>query len=187
MSRRIMPPLSYYWAQLRQSWAKRHKDTSFRTDPSIDLILSFTPLPSQARILCVGPRNGVELDAWEQRGYCQVDGIDLLGKVSDRRIRWGDMHGLRCMDSQFDLIYASHVFEHAWDFSKVAEEMIRILRPSGLLFAAFPIHFTPTSHDRYDFDSADGFLKYFDFARLIRLWHRETPTEVAVLARLEGK
>ena len=181
-----MPPLTYYWAQLRQSFAKRGKDTAFRTAPFIDLILASTALPYQARILCVGPRNAGELAAWRRRGYQRLAGLDLL-PIRDAAAHIGDMHHLPFANEWADVIYASHCFEHAYDFSVVAHEVLRVLKVGGWLFAAFPVHFTPTAHDRYDFGSVEGFLRWFDPARLTRLWHRETPTEVAVLARVEAK
>ena len=177
-------PFTYYLAQLRQSFAKWSKDVSFRTNPSIDLILASTALPHNSRILCLGARNRIELDAWKARGYHRVTAIDLLPSLG---IIPMDFHRLLFAADSFTLIYASHALEHSWDAGRVAREIVRVLKPGGWLFAAFPIQFTPTDHDRYDFGSVEGFLKLFDFARLTRLWHRETPTEVAVLARLEAK
>jgi len=179
-------PLTYYWAQVKQAWSKRRKSTAFRTDPFIALILASTALPYQAKILCVGPRNAGELAAWRARGYRRLVGLDLL-PIRDPATRVGDMHKMPFDGHAFDLVYGSHCFEHSFDFNQVAAEIVRVLKVGGWLFAAFPIHFTPTAHDRYDFGSVEGFLKWFEPARLTRLWHRETPTEVAVLARLEAK
>lgn len=181
-----MIPLTYYWSQLKQSFSKRRKDTSFRTDPFIDLILASTALPYQAKILCVGPRNAGELAAWRMRGYQRLTGLDLL-PIWDRAAWVGDMHRMPFADNSFDLLYASHCFEHAYDFGMVELEILRVLKVGGWLFAAFPIHFTPTAHDRYDFGSATNFLRWFEPAQLTHLWHQETPTEVAVLARVEAK
>ena len=174
--------VGYYVAQIRQAFSKRRKDASFRTIPFVDAILSATALPPSAYILCLGPRNGKELDVWNRRGYLNVIGLDLL-PTRDRRIRWGDMHRMPYRNGAFDLIYASHCFEHSLDVDAVAREVVRVLTSRGYLFAAFPIHFQVSSHDRVDFKSAHGFLETFAPGRFTRLWSRETPTEAAVLAQ----
>lgn len=172
--------LSYYWGQVRQAQTKRQKPPRKQ---HIDAIIAVTALPIDTRILCLGPRNGQELDAWQDRGYWNLMGLDLL-PTFDRRIRLGDMHHLPYWNETVGLVYASHVLEHSLDAGTVAKEIIRVLVPGGYLFAAFPIHFKISAHDRVDFKSAHGFLETFAPGRFTRLWSRETPTEAAVLARL---
>lgn len=174
--------LRYYWAQIRQAHAKRRKDTSFRALPFIDLIIANTSLPKGARILCLGPRNGIEIDAWHARGYWNVAGLDILPSLHEA-IRWGDMHQMPYGDWSYDLVYASHVLEHSQDFRMVKREIVRILEPGGYLFAAFPVNFQITAHDRYDFRSAAGFLRHFD-SRILCLWSYDAPAESSVLVRM---
>ena len=178
--------LRYYWGQIKQAHAKRRKDTSFRAVPFVDAILAATALPPSAYILCLGPRNGKELDVWNRRGYLNVIGLDLL-PTRDRRIRWGDMHRMPFPGDTFDCLYASHCFEHAWDFRQVAAEVVRVLKVGGWLFAAFPINFVPSSHDRICFGSVGGFLSDGAFVHTEKVWSRETPSEVSILLRLRNK
>jgi predicted SAM-dependent methyltransferase len=72
-----------------------------------------------------------------------------------------DMHALRFSDASFDLIFASHVFEHAYDFGMVARECVRVLKPDGYIFCAFPTDFELSHHDRVDFKTTDGLLRHF--------------------------
>lgn len=175
----------YLLAQLRQAWAKRAKDATFRTAPFADLIIALTALPSHARILCVGARNALEPATWKTRGYDHVVAIDLLPCVGLIPM---DMHRLRFPDDHFSLVYASHCYEHAFDANLALAEATRVLKSGGWLFAAFPVHFRPSAHDRRDFRDHEGFLAHLPIgSRWTRLWTKETPTECAVLLRLEGK
>ena len=177
--------LSYLAAQVKQSFAKRTKDATFRTAPFADLIIASTALPFDARILCVGARNRLEPAVWRERGYHRVIAIDLLPGSGLIPM---DMHRLRFPDDHFTLVYASHSYEHAFDADLALAEATRVLRRNGWLFAAYPVAFRPSAHDRWDFKDAEGFLRHLPPAsRWSRLWTRETPTECAVLLRLEGK
>ena len=173
--------LGYLTSQVRQSFAKRHKPPR---EVFIDFVLASTALPYTAKILCLGPRNQAELDCWRVRGYHHVEGIDLLPA---RGMRLGDMHRLPYAENSQDVVYASHVLEHAFHPAQVAQEIVRVLKLRGLFFAAFPVGFTPNHHDRFDYRHADGLLTWFRPARFTSLWTQERPTEVALLARLEVK
>lgn len=176
----------YLRAQIRQSRAKRAKDASFRLVPFVDLIRSECPdLALDAPVLCIGARNEVELDVFRKAGFTDVLAIDLWS--TSPRIRVGDMHALTFPDEAFSLVFASHVFEHAWDFSRVAAECMRVLRPGGYLFCAVPTDFEPSEHDRYDFKDAKGLLAYFA-AWPVRLVseHHLRPGELSLLIRRES-
>jgi SAM-dependent methyltransferase len=177
------------WAQVRQSRAKRHKDASFRIVPFVELIKQrCSNLTPASPILCIGARNEVELDVFARNGFGNVVGIDLWSRSP--RIIVCDMHQLRFPDAFFDLIFASHVFEHAWDFRRVAGECARVLRPGGYIFSAFPTpaKFEPNAHDRVDFGSAEGLVRYFEpwRAELLGAWSLR-PQEVAVLFTLGAR
>lgn len=177
----------YLRAQVRQSRAKRTKDASFRLAPFVNLIRRAAPdLPLDAPVLCVGARNEVELDVLAAAGFTDVTAIDLWSRSP--RIHVCDMHHLTFADDRFALIFASHVFEHAWDFSQVAAECVRVLRRGGYLFCAVPTGFEPSEHDRYDFKDAKGLLAYFAAWRvtLVEEAHLR-PGELALLLRLQDK
>lgn len=173
----------YRRAQVRQSKAKRHKDASFRLEPFVQVIRDYCPdLGPDARILCIGARNEVEVDIFAQHGWRRVTAIDLWS--SSPRIAVMDMHALRFPNASFDLIFASHVFEHAWDFDRVARECVRTLRHGGYVFCAFPTNFTVTDHDRYDFRDAAGVLRHFAPWPVAMLYERRRLDEVALLFRV---
>lgn len=152
----------------------------------IDAIIASTHLPHDARVLCLGARNRHEPDEWFRRGYERVTAVDLLPSPG---VRFADMNRrLPFEDGSYDLLYASHSFEHAWSLSHALAEACRVVRPGGLLFAAFPVNFKVNGHDRFDVGSADGFLDRLRAAqpRSVRpLWAGGTvPGDVAVLVAL---
>ena len=178
-----MPPLTYYWAQVKQSWAKRNKPAR---PYHIDAIIASTHLPHDARVLCLGARNRNEPDEWFRRGYERVTAVDLLPSPG---VRFADINRrLPFEDGAFDILYGSHIFEHSWNLSRALAEACRVVRLGGLLFAAFPVNFKVNGHDRFDVGSADGFLERLRAAqpRPVRpLWAGGTvPGDVAVLVAL---
>ena len=176
-----MSYLGYVLAQVRQSFAKRHKPPR---EHFLDLVVASTALPYATPILCLGPRNRAELDGWRHRGFHAVEGVDLL---PSHGVKLGDMHRLPYEEDQFGLVYASHCLEHAYSPAQVAREILRVLRPGGWFFAAFPVNFTPNAHDRFDYRHPDGLLRWFASATFTRIWGQTTPTEAAVLVRMETK
>lgn len=190
LARRLMEAWRYrryLRAQRRQSRAKRGKDASFRLEPFAALIARQCPdLGADAEVLCIGARNEVEIEILARHGFPRVTAIDLWSRSP--RIRVGDMHRMTFPDRSFDLIFASHVFEHAWDFARVAAECLRVLRPGGYVFCAVPTDFEPTEHDRYDFKDAAGLLRYFRGAPLTVLAEeRLRPQELSVLFRVGAR
>ena len=127
--------LRYLWHQVRQTFAKRRKDASFRLEGHIQCCVELARLPMGSHILCVGPRNHVELDIWRRWGYAPV-GLDLLPSPG---IRLGDFHALPFGSNTFDLVFASHAYEHAYNAHAALAEAVRVLKPGRFLFAAFPV------------------------------------------------
>lgn len=177
----------YLAVQRRQTRAKRAKDASFRLVPFVELVRERCPdLDASAPVLSIGPRNEVELDTLARHGgFENVTAIDL--RSGSPRIRRVDMHAMPFPDGSFALIFASHVFEHAWDFAKVASECMRVLRPRGYVFCATPRGFAPDPHDRYCFDKADDLLRYFAAARPEVVYEQVRPNDLQLLFRLRGK
>jgi SAM-dependent methyltransferase len=179
--RDLLAHWQYRRVQVRQSRAKRAKDASFRLIPFVRRVAEIPDLRVTDRILCLGPRNTVELDLFRTHGFINVAALDLWSDSS--RIEVGDMHGLPYADQSVRLVFASHVFEHAYHFETVAAEVTRVLYPGGYVFAAVPINFVPSEHDRYDFQDAAGLLRYFPGASLIEEHHWRA-NELVVLFRV---
>src|SRR5262249_47123766 len=55
----------------------------------------------------------------------------------DVTFRHGDMRALPYGDNVFDLAMTAHVLEHLLDPSAALNEMVRVLKPGGLLLACF--------------------------------------------------
>ena len=176
----------YVAVQRRQTRAKRHKDASFRLVPFARLVRERCPdLDAGSPVLSIGPRNDVELYVLRREGgFENVTAIDLWS--GSPRIRRADMHAMPFADGAFALIFASHVFEHAWDFARVANECMRVLGPRGYVFCATPRNFEPDAHDRYCFDAADDVLRYFAAARPELLYEQRRPLDLQLLFRLGG-
>lgn len=176
----------YLLAQVRQTRAKRHKDASFRLRPFAALVRECCPgLGAGSAVLSLGPRNEIELRILEEAGLGRITGLDLW--PSSPRIRRGDMHRLPFGDQAFDLVFASHVFEHAYDFPRVAAECRRVLRPGGVLFCAVPTGFAPNEHDRTVFQTPEEIVGYFAAGRPVVLHRVARPHELIVLFRLAGE
>lgn len=138
----------YLWAQKRQSWAKRWKDPSFRTYRHLDFVKPLLPRPLPGPVLCLGPRNRLELDFLRGSGFRDVIGLDLFSTSPD--IHVGDMHDMSFQTHRFGMVWASHVIEHARDPQLVFAEINRVVKPGGYVFVAYPTDFKINWHDRHD-------------------------------------
>lgn len=172
----------YLAVQARQSLGKRRKDASFRLVPAIEAVIRVAgpSLDARVRILCVGARNGIEPQLWRDRGYSAVEAIDI---IPAKGVRLMDFHRLRHEDGAFGLVFASHAYEHALDPGQAVAEAVRVLRPGGWLYAAFPVGFETNAHDRWDYGDHRGFLRYLPAGtRLMdyRVWGGKTECNVLV-------
>ena len=175
--------LRYLRDQVWQTRAKRHKDARFRLVPFVDIVRRHCPdLGPEARILSIGPRNEIELDVFTEAGFTNITGIDLYSRSS--RVRRMDMHRLKFPDATFDLVFGSHVFEHAWDLGRVAHEVIRVLKPKGHVFCAVPRGGEPNWHDRHRFDTPEDVIAYFGHAEPEILYQETRPQEIRLLFRV---
>ncbi len=77
----------------------------------------------------------------------ELDGIDISARMLERAgsrlrdaglaatLRQGDVRALPFDDGVFDLVMSAHVLEHLVDPSVALREMVRVLKPGGLLVA----------------------------------------------------
>ena len=132
----------------------------------------------RSRVLCVGCRDGRELDALESLVVARADddggiggggiggdegiegrvvGLDLFS--SDPRIEVGDMHRMPFEDAAFDLLYSCHSLEHSYDLDKALDEFSRVVRPGGFMMIEVPIQFVPSEADRQDLGSVSALIE----------------------------
>lgn len=145
----------YVRLQLDRSRSMRHYDPGDRARYLIDVLARHLPpkLRPSPRVLCVGCRNGFELDHFQATGYHETVGIDLHS--TDPRIRVMDMHRLDWPDESFDAVYSCHSLEHAYDPEAVGGEFVRVLRPGGFVLVEVPIHCERRKGDMWDLQSPE--------------------------------
>ena len=96
-------------------------------------------------LLDVGGGPGYFRSAFEDAGvtYSTVDvEISDLPGASGRRVIGSGMQ-LPFRTGSFDLAYSSNVLEHVCDPWLMAEEMLRVVRPGGVVFLSYTVWFGP--------------------------------------------
>jgi SAM-dependent methyltransferase len=127
-----------------------------RKDYLVDLLESKVELSKLENALVIGCRDCYELDLLEKKGIRNVIGIDLFS--FDIRIKVMDMHEMKFEENMFDLIYCSHALEHAFDYKKVLQEIIRVLKRNGVLFIEVPVNYETTTADLHDYVNSDNLI-----------------------------
>ena len=141
---------SYLAVQLRRTLSKRENDPGVGAVTLIDRV---SDEQASGRVLCVGCRNPFELDRFRARGFDDVVGIDLFSQRPDILVM--DMHDLSFPDDSFDVVYASHSLEHAYDVGRVAGQMVRVARDGGVIAAEVPVRVQASAADRIVFSGLD--------------------------------
>ncbi len=100
--------------------------------------------PDNARILCVGPRDGYEMEALRDLGFNDVFGVD----ISIPSVRWMssvglrgavmDMHEMGLAPGSFDVVFSRHNLEHAHTPGRAIRELSALLRPGGVICIIVP-------------------------------------------------
>ncbi len=99
-------------------------------------------------LLDVGGGPGYFRRAFEGAGatYFSLDAdvgeLSGLGEVAPRTVVGSGME-LPFADACFDVCYSSNVLEHVDDPWRMAEEMLRVTRPGGLVFVSYTVWFGP--------------------------------------------
>ena len=102
-----------------------------------------------ARLLDVGGGPGYFADAFTARGatYVPLDAaaaeLALHGRTPGPRTVIGDGTGLPFTDGAFDITYSSNVAEHVGDPWAMADEMVRVTAPDGLVFLSYTLWYGP--------------------------------------------
>ncbi len=102
-----------------------------------------------ARLLDVGGGPGFFADAFGARGatYVAVDAdageMRLHGRAPAPRTVQASGTALPFSDGAFDIAYSSNVLEHVRDPWDMADEMVRFVRPGGLIVLSYTLWFGP--------------------------------------------
>jgi len=148
----------YLTVQLRRTLSKRE------TDPGIGAVTlinrAAAERPDGGRVLCVGARNGLELDRFRARGFEDVLGIDVFSEREDIKVM--DMHQMTFSDDSFDVVYASHALEHSYDVGRVVGEIVRVARDRAVVGIEVPVRAQASTADRVVFSGLDDLRAAFD-------------------------
>jgi O-methyltransferase len=113
--------------------------------------------------LCLAARTGGECKAFIALGSFAV-GIDLNPGKGNQHVVTGDFHSLQFADSSIDYVYTISL-DHALDLRRVALEVKRVLKPTGL-FVVEVVHGTkddggrgPGTHESMWWERSDDVLK----------------------------
>jgi SAM-dependent methyltransferase len=81
--------------------------------------------------LCLAARIGSEVKAFLDLG-CFAVGIDLNPGKQNPYVLYGDFHNLQFASHSVDFVFTNSL-DHAFDVERMAKEILRVLRPTGLL------------------------------------------------------
>ncbi|MEP7224960.1 MAG: class I SAM-dependent methyltransferase [Actinomycetota bacterium] len=141
----------YLATQLRRTLSKRE------TDPGVGAVTLINRVaeqqPSGGAVLCVGCRNGLELDRFRAHGFEDVVGIDVFSQRAD--ILAMDMHEMSFSDDSFDVVYTSHALEHSYDVDRVVREIGRVARDGAVVGVEVPVRAQASAADRIVFSGLE--------------------------------
>jgi SAM-dependent methyltransferase len=147
----------YLETQLDRSVGRRSNDPGIGQRLLVDAAASAAP--AGGSVLCVGCRNGLELDAFRERGLGDVRGIDIFSQRPDIEVM--DMHAMTFADDSFDVVYSSHSLEHSHDVDQVAAELVRVARANGVLAVEVPVRHKGSAADVVVIEGIDHLQRVF--------------------------
>lgn len=163
----------YLAVQFERSLSKRHQRPERRTSVLLDHLIEAGGLVRDASVLCIGPRDTFELDAFNERGFTRVTGIDLFSCRSDILVM--DMHHMHFNDDSFHAIYASHALEHAFDVNRAVAEITRVAKHGAIVGIEVPVKYRTRGADRHDFGNPEGIHGLLGSCIHEVLWTDEQP------------
>jgi glycosyltransferase involved in cell wall biosynthesis/SAM-dependent methyltransferase len=116
-------------------------------DDTVDLVKDYQPVEGQ-RVIDVGGGPGYFAQAFRRAGAASVfvepfwDAMTAPGRSLGYGVI-GDGMNLPFPDGAFDVSHSSNVIEHVTDPQLFFDEMLRVVRPGGLVFMAFTNWFSP--------------------------------------------
>ena len=72
------------------------------------------------------------------------------------------MHEMTFPDNSFDVVYASHALEHAFDVNRVVDEIVRVARDGAVVGVEVPVRAQASAADRIVFSSLDELRGAFE-------------------------
>ncbi len=93
-------------------------------------------LPPEATILCLGARQGTEVEVLRDLGFKNAIGLDLNPGPDNPFVKPGDFMRLEQPDNSVDFIY-TNCLDHAFDLDKFFAGNARVLKPDGYVLYDF--------------------------------------------------
>lgn len=87
-------------------------------------------ISKDSKILCLGARQGTEVEVLRDLGYKNSIGLDLNPGPSNKFVLQGDFMNLEELDDSVDFVYSNAV-DHAFDLDTFFKEHARVLKPGG--------------------------------------------------------
>ena len=148
---------AYLDEQLRRTLDKRDNDPGVGARLLVEAAAAAAN--SDSSVLCVGCRNGIELDEFRARGLRNVVGIDIFSQRDDILVM--DMHRMTFASDSFDVVYSSHSLEHAHDPGQVVAELVRVARDGSVIAVEVPVRHRGSDADRVVFPGLDALEELF--------------------------
>ena len=95
-------------------------------------------LDKNAQIICLGARQGSEVEVLRDIGFKKAYGIDVFPGPDNPFVRCGDFMNMDNEDSSIDFIYSNSI-DHVYDLDTFFQEQSRILKADGLVMFEFAI------------------------------------------------
>jgi hypothetical protein len=108
-----------------------------RTEKLMAVLRCVDELPRKPKILVIGPRNEAELLLLNLYGFPfeDMESVDIFSYSP--LIKLQDMHELAFPDDSFDIVYSAWTLKYAYDVEKACREMVRVLKPGGVIATGF--------------------------------------------------
>ncbi len=109
----------------------------------VDFNIMYLPADPKGHLLEIGCGSGQILKKMQQMGW-QVEGVDFDPSAVENarnkglQVRFGALEAQNYPNDHFDVIFMSHLIEHAHDPLKILREAHRILKPGGELILITP-------------------------------------------------
>ncbi len=117
-------------------------------------------------VLCLAARLGTEVRAFSDLG-CFAVGIDLNPGKENRYVLYGDFHALQFPAESVDCVFTNSL-DHAFDIARIAAEILRVLKPNGLLLVEAlkgkSEGANPGFFESFWWESIEGLVRIFESA-----------------------
>lgn len=149
----------YLNVQFDRTFSKRNQIPARRNSILMERLVELGDPPKEGAVLCVGPRDGFELEWFKKQGFSNIRGIDLFSQHPDVLVM--DMHHMTFPDDTFEVVYASHSLEHSYRVEEAVAEVLRVAKSGALMAVEVPIKYNTRGADRFDFGDVNGVLRLF--------------------------